>query len=47
MRIRVVNPNTTSSMTAAIGTAAAAVAGPGTIVEAVTPSMGPASIESH
>ncbi len=47
MRIRVVNPNTTSSMTAAIGTAAAAVAGPGTTVEAVNPSMGPASIESH
>jgi len=47
MRIRVVNPNTTSSMTAAIGTAAAAVAGPGTIVEAVDPTMGPASIESH
>jgi allantoin racemase len=47
MRIRVVNPNTTSSMTAAIGTAAAAVAGPGTIVEAVSPTMGPASIESH
>ncbi|WP_144714868.1 aspartate/glutamate racemase family protein [Curtobacterium pusillum] len=47
MRIRVVNPNTTASMTAAIGTAAAAVAGPGTIVEAVHPTMGPASIESH
>ncbi|PZF58782.1 Asp/Glu racemase [Curtobacterium sp. MCSS17_008] len=47
MRIRVVNPNTTASMTAAIGRAAAAVAGPGTVVEAVTPSTGPASIESH
>ena len=47
MRIRVVNPTTTSSMTAAIGSAAAAVAGPGTIVEAVNPPMGPASIESH
>ncbi|WIE60546.1 aspartate/glutamate racemase family protein [Curtobacterium sp. MCLR17_032] len=47
MRIRVVNPNTTASMTAAIGRAAAAVAGPGTVIEAVQPSMGPASIESH
>lgn len=47
MRIRVVNPNTTASMTAAIGRAAAAVAGPDTVVEAVHPTMGPASIESH
>ncbi|MBP1302160.1 MULTISPECIES: aspartate/glutamate racemase family protein [unclassified Curtobacterium] len=47
MRIRVVNPNTTPSMTASIGRAAAAVAGPGTVVEAVTPTTGPASIESH
>ncbi len=47
MRIRVVNPNTTASMTVAIGRAAAAVAGPGTVVEAVTPTTGPASIESH
>jgi allantoin racemase len=47
MRIRVVNPNTTASMTAAIGRAAAAVVGPGTVVEAVQPTMGPASIESH
>lgn len=47
MRIRVVNPNTTASMTRSIGAAAAAVAGPGTLIEAVHPSMGPASIESH
>ncbi len=47
MRIRVVNPNTTAAMTAAIGRAAAAVAAPGTVVEAVTPTTGPASIESH
>ncbi|MDM7890836.1 aspartate/glutamate racemase family protein [Curtobacterium caseinilyticum] len=47
MRIRIVNPNTTASMTATIGRAAAAVAGPGTVVEAVTPTTGPASIESH
>jgi allantoin racemase len=47
MRIRVVNPNTTASMTALIEASARAVAGPGTVVEAVTPAMGPASIESH
>ncbi|WP_288466634.1 aspartate/glutamate racemase family protein [uncultured Curtobacterium sp.] len=47
MRIRVVNPNTTVAMTETIGRAAAAVADPGTLVEAVTPTMGPASIESH
>jgi allantoin racemase len=47
MRIRVVNPNTTASMTALIGENARAVAGPGTLVEAVTAAMGPASIESH
>ncbi|MCM4081330.1 aspartate/glutamate racemase family protein [Paractinoplanes hotanensis] len=47
MRIRVINPNTTESMTALIAASARAVAGPGTVVEAVTPAMGPASIESH
>ncbi|MBL7256675.1 aspartate/glutamate racemase family protein [Paractinoplanes lichenicola] len=47
MRIRVVNPNTTESMTALIAASARAVAGPGTVVEAVTSAMGPASIESH
>ena len=47
MLIRVVNPNTTESMTAAIGASARAAAGPGTRVEAVTPAMGPASVESH
>jgi allantoin racemase len=47
MRIRVINPNTTESMTATIANAARAVAGPGTAVEAVTAPMGPASIESH
>jgi allantoin racemase len=47
MRIRVVNPNTTESMTALIEASARAVAGPGTVVDAVTPVMGPASIESH
>ncbi len=45
MRILVINPNTTASMTASIGTCAASVAR-GEVV-AVNPSMGPASIESH
>ncbi|MEU8897306.1 aspartate/glutamate racemase family protein [Nocardia sp. NPDC048505] len=47
MRIRVVNPNTTEAMTATIARSAAAVAGPGTRLDAVTATMGPASIESH
>lgn len=47
MRIRVINPNTTASMTALIATSARAVAGPGTTVDAVTSPMGPPSIESH
>lgn len=45
MRILVVNPNTTASMTARIGTAACAAAAPGTEIAAVNPTMGPASIE--
>ena len=47
MLIKVVNPNTTGTMTQSIGECARAVAGLGTRIEAVTPSMGPASIESH
>ncbi|MGE0719573.1 MAG: aspartate/glutamate racemase family protein [Alphaproteobacteria bacterium] len=47
MEIRVVNPNTTASMTAKIGRAAAAVAGPGTRIVAVNPEMGPVSIEGY
>lgn len=47
MLIKVINPNTTASMTATIGRCARAVAGPGTRVEAVDPTMGPVSIESH
>ncbi|GMA22393.1 Asp/Glu racemase [Luteimicrobium album] len=47
MRIRVVNPNTTRAMTDLVGRSARAVAFPGTTVEAVQPTMGPASIESH
>ncbi|AGL14753.1 aspartate/glutamate racemase family protein [Actinoplanes sp. N902-109] len=47
MLLRLINPNTTAAMTAAIEVSARAVAGPGTRVEAVHPAMGPASIESH
>lgn len=47
MRILVVNPNTTASMTATIGECARAVAGPGVSVEAVNPTTGPVSVESH
>lgn len=47
MRIRVINPNTTRSMTQLIEACARSVADPQVLVEAVSPSMGPASIESH
>jgi allantoin racemase len=47
VHIRVINPNTTASMTALIEASARAVAGPGVVVDAVTSPMGPASIESH
>ncbi|GAA4176939.1 aspartate/glutamate racemase family protein [Gryllotalpicola koreensis] len=47
MHVRAINPNTTESMTAAIGRAARAAASAGTTVTAVGPVMGPASIESH
>ena len=47
MRILVVNPNTTASMTARIGFAAQAAAAPGTIITAVNPLSGPASIEGY
>jgi allantoin racemase len=45
MELLVVNPNTTASMTAKIGAAAASVAAAGTTVRAVNPAMGPVSIE--
>ena len=47
MKIRVVNPNTSAAMTARIGAAARAVAAPGTVIDAVHPSFGAASIEDH
>ncbi|MEV4581714.1 aspartate/glutamate racemase family protein [Nonomuraea jabiensis] len=46
-RIKVINPNTALAMTESIGRCARAVASPGTVVMAVSPSMGPESIESH
>jgi len=47
MRILVVNPNTTASMTATIERCARAVAGPGVTVDAVNPPFGPESVECH
>jgi len=47
MRIRIINPNTTWAMTESIGSCARAVAGRDTTVTAVSPPMGPVSIESH
>lgn len=46
MRLLLVNPNTTATMTAAIAASAAAVARPDTVVEACNPATGPASIEN-
>jgi allantoin racemase len=45
MKLLVINPNTTASMTAKIGAAARAVAAPGTEIRAVNPADGPVSIE--
>lgn len=47
MRIKLINPNTTWRMTEVMGRAAAAVAAPGTEIVAVSPRLGPPSIESH
>ena len=47
MIIKVVNPNTSLEMTALVERSAKAVAGQDTSVYAVSPAMGPASIESH
>ena len=47
MRLAVVNPNTTASMTATIAAAAEAAASPGTEIVAKTSSMGPVSIEGY
>ena len=47
MRLLVINPNTTASMTAKIGAAARAAASPGVEILAVNPPDGPASIEGY
>lgn len=47
MKILVVNPNTTASMTRKIGETAARIAAPGTDIVAVNPAAGPASIEGY
>ncbi len=47
MRIKVINPNTTASMTQKIGAVAQAVANPDTEIIACNPAMGPTSIEGH
>ncbi len=47
MKLLVVNPNTTASMTAKIGEAARSVAAAGTDIVAVNPQRGPVSIEGY
>lgn len=47
MKILVINPNTTASMTDHIGKAARAAASPGTDIAAVNPARGPVSIEGY
>ena len=47
MNLLLVNPNTSTAMTAGIAAAARAVAAPGTQILARQPSFGPASIEGH
>ena len=47
MRLLVVNPNTTASMTEKIGAAAKAAASAGTEIVAVSPTDGPPSIEGY
>lgn len=47
MRLLVVNPNTTASMTETIGAAARSVAAPGTEIIARNPEFGPVSVEGY
>jgi allantoin racemase len=47
MKICVINPNTTASMTAKIGSAARAAASPGVTIKASNPDFGPPSIEGY
>ena len=47
MRLLVINPNTTASMTEKIGIAAKGAASPGTEIMAMNPASGPVSIEGY
>ncbi|WP_405056807.1 aspartate/glutamate racemase family protein [Kribbella sp. NBC_01505] len=47
MRLKIINPNTTTSMTVKIGKYARAVTGPDVTVDATSPRQGPVAIESH
>lgn len=47
IKIKVINPNTTATMTAIIGDSARAIASPKTEIIAVNPPHGPVSIEGH
>lgn len=47
MKLLLINPNTSTAMTAGIAAAARQVAAPGTTITAVQPSFGPLSIEGH
>ncbi len=47
MKIRLINPNTTASMTRKIGESARRIAAPGSHIVATNPHSGPVSIESH
>jgi len=47
MRIKIINPNTTGSMTERMGLYARRIAAPGTEIVAVSPDFGPPSIEDY
>ena len=47
MRLLLINPNTSTAMTAGMAAAARSIAAPGTEIVARQPSFGPASIEGH
>lgn len=47
MKLLVINPNTSETMTTGIGAAAQAVAAPGTTIITMQPGFGPRSIEGH
>jgi allantoin racemase len=47
MKLLLINPNSSVSMTEGIAEAVRAIAAPGTEIVAATPSFGPASIEGH